>query len=323
MSKELSDKEIDEITDNIVDALRPIAAKLAGEKLPKRISKIDKSDFRELIRYFEDLSKKQTHLNSATLPKDFKTKQQIQLADQLFSDLFGLKSENPVGEMVEAFNPKIAYRKHCPSEEYATKMQNKIHQILYNIGKIGKIQQFTNLMNSVGEDTFYASFQSAERINKKIKYIMKNRKTFTKRITENYIEFYKEISGFFEISVILLYGLKLILKNDYKPFSEIRKNNPVGNIVKELKKEEPFLTLIDVYNPHIRNSVAHVTYHLDPLNKTIEFVDNKERVLMSFSEFISYVQEVTRRAMILCRIEYELSYLRFVEYKKQREKIIS
>ncbi len=321
-NKDLTDEEIAEISQKILDGIRPIAAKLSGEKLPKRLKKKDQKKFVDIIRYFENIGKRSNLLNYTTLPQDFKSKQQVELVDEFLGDLFGLKTENPIQEMVEHMNLKILYDRLIQNKTQATNIQKTIHEIFYTIGKAGRIEQFEKLTQSMGFENAVASFQSAERINQKVRYVLQSRKRFSKRIVERHIEIYKEISGFLETIIIILYGMKLIIANKYKPFKEIRNKNPIGNIVKELKKDKSFSILIGSYNHLIRNSIMHSTYNLDPLEKKIEFFDKDKKLLMEFSEFVSYIGEITRRAIILSRLEYELTYLRFIDYKEKRAQVL-
>ena len=113
--------------------------------------------------------------------------------------------------------------------------------------------------------------------------------------------------------------MNLIIQDKYKSFKDIRNKHSVGNMVRELKELDLFSTLIDIYNPHIRNSIQHMTYQIDGLEKKIEFTDRKYTKIMTFSDFVAYVQEIGKLAMMLSRIEYELNYFKFVEYQKYRE----
>ena len=125
-----------------------------------------------------------------------------------------------------------------------------------------------------------------------------------------------------ETFVIILYGVNLLINHKYKSFDEIKNNFTVGNMVKSLKKVEQFEKLLGMYTPTIRNSVIHISYQIDPLNKTLEFSDKKTKILLSFEEFILYVQEMTRCAILVSQLEREYNYLRLLEYKQKRDLIL-
>lgn len=319
--KDLTDEEISKLSVNILNALRPIVEKISEESIPKRINKKEQQEIGNILRYFQNMGNISTELNSATLPKDFKTKQQFLLADKFLSDMFGLQSQNPVEEIIDNLNPKIAYDKICSDVEFNKKFQNCIHQIFYEMEKSGRLQKFSELIHSMGLDYAFASIQSAERLNKKISYVLKSRKQFTRRIIDNYIESYKEVTGFIELPIRILYGMLLILHDQYKEFSQIKKI-PIGAIMDILKKEKLFSFLIETYDPHIRNSIIHETYPMNFAKREIDFIDNKEQTKMSFEKFVIHVQDITRRAIMLSRIEFELQYLQYLGYKEQRAKII-
>lgn len=319
--KDLTDEEISKLSVDILNALRPIAEKISEESIPKRINKKGQQEMANILRYFQNMGNISTELNSATLPKDFKTKQQFLLADKFLSDMFGLQSQNPVEEIIDNLNPKIAYDKICSDVEFNKKFQNCIHQIFYEMEKSGRLQKFSELIHSVGPDYAFASIQSAERLNKKISYVLKSRKQFTRRIIDNYIESYKEVTGFIEMPIRILYGMLLILHDQYKEFSQIKKI-PIGAIMDILKKEKLFSFLIETYDPHIRNSIIHETYPMNFAKREIDFIDNKQQTKMSFEKFVIHVQDITQRAIMLSRIEFELQYLQYLGYKEQRAKIM-
>lgn len=321
IDKELSEEEIRQISEKILNGLRTVAEKLTDEKLPKRLPKQDLQSVGDILKYFQTLGKQQSLLSNATLPKDFKNQQQVLLADKFLNDLFGLKTNNPVEEILPYLNPKLVYDKISSNTEYTEKMQNSIHQIFYEMEKVGRLNQFTKLINSFTPEYAFASIQGAERLNKNLKYILKIRKRFTRRIVENYINIYKEVSGFIETPIAVLFGMNLIIKNKYKSFIEIKNNYLTGHIVNELKQERLFLPLIVAYNPQIRNSIMHSTHSMNFVKRIIEFVDKKGKTDMSYEEFILYVQEITRLAVLLSRIESELQYLQFLGYKQRREQI--
>ena len=186
---------------------------------------------------------------------------------------------------------------------------------------MGRMPQFKKFQESLGTDTFISHTQSAERLNKHVKYLLRTRKRFSKRIVERHVDIFKESVGYLETLFIMLYGMNLIIKKKYKPFKEIRNKHQIGSIVRDLEKEKLFADLVKPYNPHIRNSIQHSTYQIDVIEKKIEFFDREYHLVMAFSDFVNYVQTIGRLEIMLSRIEYELSHLRFLEYQKYRENL--
>lgn len=319
--KEISEKEVKEIANGILDVLRPIVSKISDEKIPKRFKKKDLKDFGNSIKWLSEIGQMKSEIDAQTLPVDFKTKKQFQIMDTLLRGFFGTDIENPSKLMVDEGDPKILYARLLKSETKAKEFQKNIHDIYYKIGKLGKMPQFEEFQQSLGIDTFISHTQSAERFNKHAKYLLKDRKRFSKRIVERHVDIFKEVSGHLETLIIILYGMNLIIQNKYKSFKDIRNKYSIGIMVRELKKLDLFSPLINAYNPHIRNSIHHSTYQLDVLEKKIEFTDRKYTKIMTFSDFVNYVQEIGILGMMLSRIEYELNYLKFVEYQKYRESL--
>lgn len=317
----LSEDDVKELVNGILNELGPIASKIDGQKLPKRLKKKDLKNFGKYVNYLIQAGNAKSRLDSQTLPKDFKTKQQMLSLETVFTNLLGIQGDNPTKVLADELDPKTLYEYLLKSKSKAEKFQNAIHTVYYKIGKLNRIPQLEKFQQSLGIDTVVSHAQSAERFNKHAKYLLRTRKNFSKRIVERHVNIFKEVSGHLETLIIILYGLHLIIKDKYKPFKEIRNTDFIGNMVNELKKSEMFSPLISAYNPHIRNSIQHTTYSIDPVEKKIEFTDRKYNTTMTFSEFVNYVKDIGILCIMLTRIEQELNYLKFVEYQKYRETI--
>ncbi len=313
------DKDVEEIGDKLLEYLGPIMSKISGEKIPKRLNKKDRDDLKNTLDFFSIQGEKKTALDNSVLPKNFKINQQIQFMDNLFANMLGIQDSNPTKLMIEQGDPKILYSRMLNSEKKANAFQKNIHDIYYKIGKLGRMSQFEKFQESIGIDTFISHSQSAERLNKHVKYLLRSRKRFSKRIIERHIDIFKESAGYLETLFFILYGMNLIIKNKYKPFKEIRNKYQIGSIVKELEKEGLFVSLVKPYNPHIRNSIQHSTHQIDSIEKKIEFFDREYHLVMDFADFVNYVQKIGVLEIMLSRIEYELSHLKFLEYQKYRE----
>lgn len=316
------DEDVIEFEKAILETLRPMAAKLSGEKMPKKFTKKQRKEIKEAMNLFGNFGNILNQLENQTLPRDFKSKQQINYYDKMFGLLFGTQDNDPIKKITSGLNPKPFYDRISPSPQYAENMQRQIHQIFSKMAQKGVLAKFDIFLQSIGQDYFIANSQSAMRINENLEYLLKPRKRITKQIVEKYIVNYKEVSGFLEGLIAILYGIKLILDGKYRSFTELQ-NNAVANMVRVLKKEVLFKTLLNIYTPSIRNSVIHVNYQIDYLNKTIEFADRKGKVTLSFEEFVVYVQEVTRRAVIISQLEREYAYLRYLAYQKVREDVLN
>lgn len=315
--KEISDKELKEGFQEVLKAFVPISAKLTGEKMRTTITNKEVESIRNVLEFFQGYSDKTDALKKQTLPKDFKKEQEMSLLDQMMGEIFD--DANAVENLAEQYNPKLAYEKIIPDEKYRERIRGAIWQILIEIDKNKKLSQFTDFIQSMGLDMFYSNSQSAQRVQELLPYIMKPRKRISRRIAENYIEAYKEISAFLEPLIVILYGCDQILKGNYLTFVQIKKKKSIGEITTELKNEQLFNTILEPYDPKIRNAIVHGTYHLDPLEKIIELIDIEQKITKSFVEFSEYVKEITRRAIILCRIEQELQFLQFRAYAELRK----
>jgi len=317
-----SDKEIKKFLRDFIKEFKPFAAKLAGENMPLSFKKVDFHSIKNFIDMALDFNKQQTELTNQNLPEQIKLQKQVQLADDFVGSLFGLMSDNPALELMQIINPKNIYEKIIHDPEYRSRIRGAIHQILYSIDRMGKLEQVTDFIKSMRLEDVFAMSQSSTRINKIIPFIMKNRKRITKTIIEQYVDYYKEISGFIEPLIVLLYGMHQIIQNRYKVYTEIKEKIAVGNLVNQLKKDQLFNVIVEKYDPHIRNSIIHVGYHIDPLTRRIELIDKEKKFALTYSEFVKYVQEITKIAIIVCHFEGELNFLKLWGYVEKRKGIL-
>jgi len=94
-------------------------------------------------------------IDSQTLPIDFKTKQQIQLMDNVFANLLGIDTKNPLKLMIEQGDPKELYVSLLKSKTKGQKFQKNIHDIYHKIGKLDRMTQFEEFQQSFSDFVTY------------------------------------------------------------------------------------------------------------------------------------------------------------------------
>lgn len=317
-TEDISEEELDKVVTNLLDGISSILPKIVGENLDIKITDKDKKATKEIIQYFMGISKEKTHLDSLTLPKDDKLKQQFQFAEKMFSDILGV--ENPFSKMISSYGLKEVYLKYNSDKKYAEQSHETIQKIMNIIIQHGLSEKFTTFLQTMGETSAFASFQYVSRISKIEKYLIKNRKYFSQRIVEKYIQYYKELIAYVDMLIPLWYGTYLLRNNKYKSIPDIRKT-PNGIILKEFKKDSLFTDLLTPYDHHIRNAFAHGIYFIDPVGRTITLKDNKVEIKKTFREFVIHVQEIIGLLSILSRIEHEMSLARFKIFESEKKKL--
>lgn len=304
-----TDEQLTTFLNEIIASLQIQLPKLTGTKITFNLSKKKFKDLKLLAYDLLNIELQMKKLNNTTLPTDFKQRQRINLIEQFLRITFG-NVQDPISEITQSFNPENGYNKIIKDSEYVCKLRTSIHQIIANIRlKFGNLDLIQKYFDSVGEDVFTA-YQMSFRLNNKIKYVLTERKIITKTVLERYIERYKEIANFMEFIIALLYGLKQILKEEYMPYSEVKKL-ATANQIKILEKDPLFVILVESYNSHIRNAINHGHFYLNPTESKIELADRNEKISWSYDEFIRYVQEVTRKMTILSHFNDEISYFTF------------
>lgn len=315
---DLSKEELEKIATDLLKGFASILPKMTGKEINIKITDKDKENTKNILQYFMNISKEKTQLDNLTLPKANKLKQEFQFAEKIFSDIMGV--ENPISQIISSYNLKEIYLKYNFDKKYASQSHDEIQQIMNIIIRNGSSDKFSEFLKTIDETSAYASFQFVTRIGKIEKDLIKNRKYFSQRIVEKYIQYYKEIVPYIDILIPLWYGTYLIKNNKYKSISDIRKI-PNGVILKEFEKDILFSGMIKPYNHHIRNAFAHGTYFIDPIEHTITLKDNRSEIKKSFKEFVTHVQEIMGMLSILSRIEHEMSFARFKIFESEKIKL--
>lgn len=318
-TKSPTEKDIKKFMKDFIHEFKPYAAKLTGENIPMSFDNDDLQNIKKFIDLANDYSQKENSIANQNISEQAKLQKRMDLADDILKSVLGLSSNSPALELAQISNPKNSYEKIIPDVNYRTLMRGTIHKVLHTIDQMGKLEQINSFINSMRPDDVFAMSQSAIRITEIIQYVLKTRKRITKEIVEQYIENYKEISGFLEPLIVVLFGMQQIIQDKYKLFTEIKEKIPIGNLVNQLKSDQMFYPLVEKYDPRTRNSIIHVSYHIDPINKKIEFNDKGKMFSLTYSAFVEYVKEVTKIAIILCHFEEELRFLTFLGYAKKRD----
>ena len=316
--RDISEEELEKIATNLLKGLSSVLPKMMGEHLEIKITENDKKTTRDVLQYFIDASKEKIQLDSLVLPKDNKLKLQLKFAEKMFSDIIGV--ENPISKIIASYGLKEAYRRYNFDKKYAEQSHENIQKIMSIVIQNGLSDRFTEFLYTIEETSAYASFQFMNRISKMEKDLLKNRKYFSQKIVEKYIQYCKEIISYIDMLIPLWYGTYLLKNNKYKSVPEIRKI-PNGVILKEFEKDPLFAYILRPYNHNIRNAFAHGIYFIDPVEKTITLKDNKVEMKKTFKEFVIHVQNITGLLFILSRIEHEMSFARFKIFESEKKKL--
>lgn len=318
----LTEKNVKDFLKNFTKEMLPILSIMTGEKVElRKLTKHNIKNTKQLFEYLQDYSNRTIAFqNNQNLSPEEKQKQGFELADEFNRVFLGIQSVSDLEQKIEYFNPELSYKKRIPDQDYRNKLRYSIHEILFEIDRQNKMEDFNKFIQSMGIDNVLANSQSANRLLKKLPYLLKERKRITFEIAQRYVEGYKEVASFMEPLITILYGLLLIIQGKYRPYTDLKTDRiGIGGFASILKKEDHFSNLIEPYDTRIRNAIIHSTYHLDPISKKIEFLDRDKKITKTFLEFIEYVKEITRRGIIICHLEGEVNYLTYKHYLQIRK----
>ncbi len=321
--KSLTEKDVKKFMKDFKHEFKPLVSKLTGENIPISFNDNDFQNIKNFMELGNFYKQKEDLINNATISEQEKLQKRMDLADDILKTVFDFNTDNPALELAQIANPKNSYEKIIPDIDYRILIRGTIHKFLYTVDKMGKLEQINHFISSMRPEDVFAMSQSAIRFNAVTQFVLKTRKRITKETVEQYVEDYREISGFLEPLIVLLYGIQQIILDKYKPFTEIKGKIPIGNLVKQLKSDKMFNPLMEKYDPHIRNSIMHVSYHIDPINKKIEFSDNGKMFSLTYFAFVEYVKEIARMAIITCHFEEEVRFLQLLGYVEKSRGILN
>ena len=293
--------------------------KLFGIEVKPNFKKNDYKEFNKIIGKIKKISEQYEKIDKSEAPKEVKLKQKMQAMDTILS-VFGLGSMKEFATAyTEAWNPDITFRKHIPNVDYLQEKRKSLHNIIFALEKTGTLQKFYEFNDSIG-DTAFDLTQITVKLTEKFPYLLKERKRMAKLTVEKFLEIYKNlVSAFVEFAIVYLFGVQKVLRGISQPYPTVRKGR-ISDKIKELRKDLLFRTFVEKYDNNIRNSIIHGGYHIDLVSKKIHFT-NKKTTPKSFQEFVTHVQEITRNALLIIGLKYEINYLMLVNSKKALDSI--
>ncbi len=303
----------------LVQNLGNTLTKATGEKVKLRFYESEYQSIKKLVEEGIILAGKQDNLKKQTLPYDFKLKEELKILDGFVKLLGADGLKDFVSTLVQIYDPEQWYYEIITDRTYIKQKREALHKIIFELNKKGTSYRVDDLLQSYGE-VIYGYTQLGTQLAEEAAYIMKKRKRITYTTAINFLEIYKSIiSGYVEHMIVFLYGIQQILGKDFKPYSVISKQR-TSDQIKSLKKDSLFRTFVMSYRNDIRNSIIHGTQHIDRTTKHVHFM-YKQPISLSYLEFISHVQEITKDAIMVANLKNEMNFLLFLEAREKFSKL--
>jgi len=142
------------------------------------------------------------------------------------------------------------------------------------------------------DDIFAITQSISTRLEKHYEYLEKTNVRLTKQVMEKYIQIYWEFSGLFEKYLRIIIGLLYMLDNGTKPEYAALRKIPLTVNLKEIQKRDEYSVLVKPFDKVIRNAISHKSYLFD-VEEKIEFSDFKEKISLSYHDFMKKVRELS------------------------------
>ena len=183
--------------------------------------------------------------------------------------------------------------------EYKKYLQG-LEMLLGELRKTHKTEKAWEALNEfLHSKDFYPLLQATlQRVIKHYEFLGRSFSKIEKRQLDKYMEIYEELSGIYEkfISLIVVLIQLLQIDNGYG-YEVARRNGLFSN--SQLVEKSGWGIFVSGFDRNIRNALAHKTYKVDILKRTVEFVDMNKAFTLTFREVRKKTRELGTLLLIL------------------------
>jgi hypothetical protein len=156
-------------------------------------------------------------------------------------------------------------------------------------------------------DEGFAALQHIRKINvEAFDYLNQTQnKELSKDMIDHCISIYDDLSGSFEKYVRSLVFISKTIEGLKPDYTQIKKDK-LANHVGYLKKRPIFKDLIESFNVTIRNAIAHKDVLVNPLSKSIVFINTKETIERSYEQFLNETREFAAAWSVVSKIGFAI-----------------
>jgi len=119
-----------------------------------------------------------------------------------------------------------------------------------------------------------------------------------KRHIDKYLEIYEELSGLYEKLISLISTLIQLLRRDDGFKYEAARKRGLQNNISYIKKTAWKIFVSD-FNRNMRNAIVHKMCNVDIIKETVEFIDRKKTITLTFREVQKKTRELSALLLIL------------------------
>ena len=133
------------------------------------------------------------------------------------------------------------------------------------------------------------------------------------------IETYRELSGVYEKLLRIVVGFLKTLEGDTVTYDALSKQ-PLASNVQFVGKRSP--VLVRDFDLVVRNAISHGSYTIHLSNSTIDFVDSRSKITLSFREFLLKSRSLSSVVLAMSQTKLHLGLIdwqRRLEYFRQMQ----
>jgi len=175
-----------------------------------------------------------------------------------------------------------------------------LERLLEELKKEDKISKSWEVLNEFKDSKdFYLLLQATlQRVIRYYEFLRRNFPKIGKKQIDKYLEIYEELSGHYEKFISLIATLiRFLQMNANHKYETARKKGPSQNI--RFIEKSGWEIFVAGYNGKIRNAIVHKTCRVDIIRETVEFIDRKKTMSLTFKGVQKETRELSALLLIL------------------------
>ena len=163
--------------------------------------------------------------------------------------------------------------------------------------KMGKSWDVLNEFKD-SKDAYTLLQTTFQRLIKYYKFLAQDFSVIKKKQLDKYLEIYDELSGQYEKFISLVVVLIEVLSTNAVPkYEDVRKRRLYENI--RFTEKHGWKIFVSGFNRNIRNAIAHKTYKVDIVRRTVDFYDVNKATTLTFADVQRETRELSALLLVL------------------------
>ena len=221
-------------------------------------------------------------------------------------------------ELSMDFRFNFSYLKNTKYIEGLKGLEELIHE-LKEENKIGKSWEVLNEFKG-SKDSYLVVQVTVQKLFKYYEFLASDFSEIKKEHIDKYLEIYEELSGLYEKLVSLISTLIHLLRSDDSFKYEAARRKGLHNNISYINKAGWKIFVSD-FDRNMRNAIVHKTCPVDIIKETVEFIDRKKTITLSFREVQKKTRQLSALLLILPHVLVSIFYMAILPLKEMLDSL--